>query len=97
MVAVAFVDFKKALTVYVILFSKRSWKENLALEAPFGLVKEQPKGQVASDSCKWRSFRNTSSVIRHTARVSLGPYAFPNVYERLANVCTTRIDGVYVC
>ena len=34
-VAVAFVDFKKALTVYVILFTKRCWKENLALEAPF--------------------------------------------------------------
>ena len=32
-VAVAFVDFKKVLTVCVILFSKRCWKENLALEA----------------------------------------------------------------
>ena len=64
---------------------------------PFGLVKELPKGQAASDNCKWRSFRNTSIVIRHTAGVSFGIYAFLDVYERLANVCSIRIDGVYVC
>ena len=47
-------------------------------------------------NCKWCSFRNTSSVIWHTTRVSFGTYAFFNVYERLANVCSVRI-GVYVC
>ena len=43
---------------------------------PFGLVKELPKGQAASDNCKWCSFRNTSSVIRIPQGSVLGPTLF---------------------
>ena len=74
MVALTFVDFKKAFdsVCHTVLETK-----------------------LERDSCKWFSFRDTSSVIWHTARVNSRAYAFYNVYERLKNVCSVR--SVHIC
>ena len=96
MAAVAFVDFKKAFdsVCHTVLETK--------LERDFGVsgsfldwLKSYLKGRQQVTVVNCFSFRDTSSVIWHTARVNSRAYAFYNVYERLTNVCSVR--SVYIC